>query len=220
MKNNIAWWDKTYSWNAENKNHLVYPDEDLVRIVKKFFIPNKIKNVLDLGCGSGRHSLMMVSEGLQVTGIDSSQNALDIAEKLTSFASEKRRFDLVDVTQGLPYDDESFDAVVGWGVLHYISTQDSKKTLQEIHRVLRPGGYFALTLRSVEDSECTNKDNNVFQKSNAYESTELLFRYYNEADIQQELPAFEEIKYGHKTRTLLEDSNRRIAHWFIVCKKI
>ncbi len=220
MQENIDWWEKTYQWNKENDNYLIYPDEDLVRIIKKFFIPSGVENVLDVGCGSGRHVLMMLNEGFSVIGIDSSETSIDIARKITcSYPPERVQFLVKNIIQGLPFRDNSIDAVVCWGVLHYLTRNQVRMVLDEIKRILKPGGQFTLTLRSVEDSECKRVHSKDFQTSKAYESTGLDFIYYNREDMQELLSNFSNLKYGHKTRTLFKDTERRIAHWFAVCSK-
>lgn len=220
MQENIDWWEKTYQWNRENNNYMIYPDEELVRIVKKFFIPSGVQNVVDIGCGSGRHSLMMLNEGFSVIGIDSSETSIDIARKITgSYPQERVQFFIKNIVQGLPLEDNSLDAAVCWGVLHYLNSSQVMMVLNEIKRILKPGGIFALTLRSIEDSECKRLVTKDFQKSKAYESDGLEFIYYNEEEMKEILSSFIDLKYGHKTRTLFEDPKRRIAHWFAVCSK-
>lgn len=220
MQENIEWWEKTYQWNRENNNYMVYPDEELVRIVKKFFIPSGVQNVVDIGCGSGRHSLMMLNEGLSVVGIDSSETSINIARKITtSYSQERIQFVVKDIAQGLPFKDASIDAVVCWGVLHYLTSSQAMMVLDNVKRILKPGGKFALTLRSTEDSECKRLVSKDFQKSKAYESDGLEFIYYTLEQMKELLSDFDDLKYGHKTRTLFEDFERRIAHWFAVCSK-
>lgn len=218
MQENIDWWEKTYQWNRENNNYMVYPDEDMVRIVKKFFLPSGVQKVADIGCGSGRHSLMMLNEGFSVIGIDSSETSINIARKITgSYPQERVQFLVKNIIQGLPFEDNSIDAVVCWGVLHYLVGLQVRFVLDEVKRILKPGGKFALTLRSIDDSECKSLVSKDFQKSKAYESKGLEFMYYSLEEMKEILSGFKNLKYGHKTRSLFEDPQRKIAHWFAVC---
>lgn len=218
MYQNINWWERNYKLKEENKSFLVYPDEDLVRIVKKFFIPAGVKNVLDLGCGSGRHCMMMLAEGLSVIGIDSSETSIQIARKMISPpANRNNRFLVQDISNSLPFEDKSIDGVVCWGVLHYLTQDKAKTVLDEVNRILKPGGLFTLTLRSTEDSECKSKEITDIQTSYAVESTGLNFRYYTQENVFNFLSSFENIKCAHKARSFPENPNRTIAHWMVVC---
>lgn len=106
------------------------------RFEKNNLDPTIFTNALDAGCGSGRYSLALKSLGVErVTGIDISPNSIDFANKMNSFEA-------VNFVQGsvleLPFEDESFDFVFSNGVLHH--TLSTEKGLQELFRVLKPGG--------------------------------------------------------------------------------
>jgi SAM-dependent methyltransferase len=95
------------------------------------------KSVLDLCCGQGTLTAMLCNAGASVTGIDFSQEMLDIAEQTAPNATLQR----ADAT-ALPCDDESFDfAVCNFGMMHL---PDQPKALSEIHRVLRTHGQFLM----------------------------------------------------------------------------
>ncbi len=218
MDKNVSLWENVYQWNKENKNNLVYPDEEVIRIIKKFFLPSGAKTVLDAGCGSGRHTLALLREGLEVRALDSSQTALDIASELTAPYGNKVKYDLGNLTC-LPFEDASFDAVLCWGVLHYLTGEEFSQALNELYRVLKPDGFLGLTLRSTADSECDIDNAKQMQKSNAMESKNMLFKYFSKSDIYECLSTYSQIQSGHKTRTVFENDERVIAHWYIAAKK-
>ena len=92
-------------------------------------------NVLDLGCGTGRHSRWLATAGAHVTAVDFSNGML---------AEAKLRPELRDVTfvvhdlhRPLPFADGSFDLVVSGLVLEHLSDLDL--FFGQVHRVLRPG---------------------------------------------------------------------------------
>ena len=95
------------------------------------------KSVLEIGCGVGLDSYQMAMHGLNVTGIDLTDVA--IAEVRKRFARKEldARFKVGDAGN-LAFDDETFDYVYSFGVLHH--APDTEKTIQETHRVLKPGG--------------------------------------------------------------------------------
>jgi len=96
---------------------------------------------LDVCCGTGDLSLELaarVSPGGHVIGCDFSEPMLDLArEKASARGASGVRFEWADALS-LPYDAGRFDAVtVGFGVRNFA---DRDRGLQEMARVLRPGG--------------------------------------------------------------------------------
>ncbi len=100
--------------------------------LKNTFIENfKGKKVLDYGCGNGIHSTWLENYG-EVTGVDLSQNSLNIAKKRTS----KAEFIKMDC-ENLEFPENSFDVVFDGGTF---SSLDYNKALNEIIRVLKKDG--------------------------------------------------------------------------------
>ena len=107
--------------------------------------------VLDVACGTGDIALEIAKTNpqVQVIGLDFSQNMLDIARKRAdSYASsvsvDNPALSNLDLTHGsaldLPFDDESFDVVtISFGLRNM---PDYRLSLEEMKRVLRPGGSF------------------------------------------------------------------------------
>lgn len=95
------------------------------------------KDVLDMGCGSGRYSIALAKVGSKsVAGIDWQKRAFEAARLWCEKNDQPVIFREGDVLN-LPFESESFDFVFCNGVIHH--TQSIQKGLQEIWRVLRPG---------------------------------------------------------------------------------
>ncbi|MFH0852556.1 MAG: class I SAM-dependent methyltransferase [bacterium] len=92
--------------------------------------------ILEIGCGIGDLTkyLPPVLPSAQIAAIDISGESIRFAEK--TLALPNVVFAVADVG-GLPFLDQSFDAVVGNSILHHI---DMEKTFREIRRVLKRGG--------------------------------------------------------------------------------
>lgn len=97
--------------------------------------------VLDLGCGTATLTILIkkTHPEAEVVGLDTDPKILEIAKAKVAKAG-------LDITlvQGmafeLPYPDGSFERVLSSLVLHHLTTEDKKRTLKEVFRVLRPAG--------------------------------------------------------------------------------
>jgi 2-polyprenyl-6-hydroxyphenyl methylase/3-demethylubiquinone-9 3-methyltransferase len=98
------------------------------------------KEVLDLGCAGGFMSDEIAQRGARVTGIDPAQKAIEIAIRHAESKQLSIRYD-AGVGEKLPYADHTFDIVICVDVLEHVS--DLNKVINEIVRVLKPGGYLA-----------------------------------------------------------------------------
>lgn len=97
------------------------------------------KDVLDLGCAGGFMAEAMTNKGARVTAIDPARDAIEAAKNRAKVIGQIIQYD-VGVGEALPYQDAAFDAVVCVDVLEHVS--DLTKVVEEVVRVLRPGGMF------------------------------------------------------------------------------
>ena len=94
------------------------------------------RDVLDLGCGTGRHTAWLAESGARVTAVDFSEKMLERAKRKVSAGDV--RFVVHDLHEPLPLDDALFDAVVSGLVLEHLRDLDA--FFIEANRVLRPQG--------------------------------------------------------------------------------
>lgn len=113
------------------------------------------QRVLDAGCGPGLHAAELVARGATVTGLDSSAGLLAEARRVLGSHADLH---VADLAEPLPLPDNTFDAVLGSLVMHYI--EDWVPTLREFHRVLVPGGRFVMsTHHPAMDHPLSGRDN-------------------------------------------------------------
>lgn len=100
--------------------------------------------ILDVGCGTGLAGTALNAEGFTaIDGIDVSHYSLEIAAMTGAY----RSLDEVDLQQlPLPMANDHYDGLACVGVLTYLP--DSLGTVREFSRVVRPGGFVAVTQRS------------------------------------------------------------------------
>jgi len=102
---------------------------------------NMGNDVLDAGCGSGRLYEFLADQNINYSGIDSSQELINIAQKNYPQAN----FSVGDITN-LPFSDNKFNAIYCIATLHHIPGQKFRQqAVKEFSRVLKPNGYLILT---------------------------------------------------------------------------
>ncbi|MFH1675619.1 MAG: class I SAM-dependent methyltransferase [bacterium] len=93
--------------------------------------------ILEIGCGTGYYSNRLAKLGFDVTGIDLSDSAIEIASKKAVEENiDSVSFQIMNA-ESLAFPDKHFDLVFGSGILHHL---DLSVVLPEISRVLAPGG--------------------------------------------------------------------------------
>ena len=99
------------------------------------------KDVLEIGVGYGTHAQLLASHCRSFVGIDLTTVATTMTAKrlkLCGVAGPVLQMD----AERMAFRDASFDYIWSWGVVH--QSADTRRVLEEMHRVLRPGGRCAV----------------------------------------------------------------------------
>lgn len=96
-------------------------------------------NILDLCCGSGQTTQVLVQRSPHVTGLDASPRSLRRAQRNVPQATYVEAF-----AENMPLPDQTFDLVHTSAAMHEMAPDQLQQIFQEVNRVLKPGGYFAL----------------------------------------------------------------------------
>jgi len=149
MKDGLAWNKKHY--NVENfQDYDLTPAPFLVRNIK-VLKDNKVKTVLDAGCGQGRNILYLLEQGFEVIGVDGAPNALTITDRLLR-SKNKTNYKLLnsELQDMSRINSNSVDAIVSITVLTHIF--DSEKVISELYRILKPNGVVIIDFATTRDS--------------------------------------------------------------------
>ena len=98
------------------------------------------KDVLEIGVGMGSHAQLLAPRARSFTGIDLTTYAVNsTSRRMKQFGLDKPNIRILQMdAEKLEFEDNSFDFVWSWGVIHHSS--NTRQVLKEIHRILRPGG--------------------------------------------------------------------------------
>ncbi len=140
-------------WREQGRRwELQEPQPEVVELVARLKAEDK-RRVHDLGCGLGRHLLLLAAEGFQASGSDISPQAV---------ATCQRRLEEVGLSAAvtrcemaaIPEEAGSLDCVIAWHVVYHATVEGMLRTLESIRDKLKPGGYFLGTFASTSHAAC------------------------------------------------------------------
>lgn len=148
-------WDEAY---ARPLSQLPWeigrPRPQLIELVESGRV--KPCKTLDICCGAGTNTVYLARRGFEVTGIDISEKAIDIAKKKAESANVDIRFEVGSSVE-LPYANGEFELVYDLGCFHHIHPHDRKAFVEGIHRVLNDDGVYYLTCFSDNNGSGWNR---------------------------------------------------------------
>jgi len=109
------------------------------KMVFEIYNPGTNERVLDLGCGVGTFTLELAQRGVDVVGLDYSEESINICKKLAEQLNVQPGFQLADVTD-TKFDDDSFDVIIAADLTEHLYPDIFKMFVKESKRILRQNG--------------------------------------------------------------------------------
>lgn len=128
-----AFKDKKEMWGLEPAKSTV--------LTKDFFVEHKIKNVLIPGIGYGRNAQIFIDSGMNVTGIEISQTAIDLAQK--HFGNELEIFH--GSVTAMPFDNKLYDGIFCYGLIYLLDKDERAKLIRDCFTQLTKNGFMVFT---------------------------------------------------------------------------
>ncbi|MBI2639964.1 MAG: class I SAM-dependent methyltransferase [Candidatus Sungbacteria bacterium] len=213
---------KPWAWNKTDYNYDCWetPDDEFLSVFLRW--KNKgYSRALDLGCGTGRHSIFLAQNGFTVDAFDLSLDGLQsFEEKIQdkNFNITIKAGDMLD----LPYGRDAFDCVLAFHAIHHTDMVGLKKTIKNIYDVLKPEGEVFLTLTSKEGDSwkkhANNRiDNNTLIKTEGPE-VDVPHTYLSYEEARELLTDFQLIKIQQIIR-YFPNQNKKHSHFFVLLRK-
>lgn len=129
------------------KNQMMwgYEPSDSAILTKDFFFEKNVKDILIPGFGYGRNAKIFMGIGINVTGIEISETAIELARQnglnIPIFHGS--------VTD-MPFDDKLYDGIFCYALIHLLNESEREKFIQDCYNQLKPNGYMIFITISKE----------------------------------------------------------------------
>jgi tellurite methyltransferase len=143
-------WDKFWS-DKEKRQWWEIPAPQVLELIEAYS-PQERPQVLDLGCGLGRHAIAFAQAGFTVTAIDGSQEAVQyLLEQVKRWGLEIIVLEGDVLDPRLP--EGFFDIVLSYNVIYHGYREQFEAAIQYVYKLLKPCGLFYFTCPSREDGK-------------------------------------------------------------------
>ncbi|TWH47738.1 methyltransferase family protein [Sporomusa sp. KB1] len=120
------------------------PSESAI-LTKDFFLKKKIKDILIPGFGYGRNAKVFIDHGINVTGIEISETAINLARRNGS----NTKIYHGSVTD-MPFDNKLYGGIFCYALIHLLNDFERAKFIKDCYSQLNPNGYMIFTSVSKE----------------------------------------------------------------------
>jgi len=163
-------------------------------VAKDLFQEKQLQRILVPGMGYGRNAQLFRESGMDVTGIEISQTAIDLAKTHYGVSIKIHHGSVTD----MPYDAELYDGIFCHALIHLLNQKERRKLLNDCYSQLRPGGYMVF---SAVSTKSPNYGTGRQVSRNRFEIMEGVKMYFYDRDaVKREFG-----KYGLAEVTEMEE---------------
>lgn len=190
-------------WKKQlEKNKMLYPDERVVAFFANNFKEqnNYEKNVLDIGCGSGRNLIPALDYGFNCYGIDFNEECCITVKKTFEDRKGLKKIYFGDL-KSVNLESDFYDVVLIYGVLFLNEYNEMRQLLSEIKRIMKKGGKMIVNFRA-EDDYLNGKGKKIGdysyildESTGSYENAYYTFLSFDKASNLLKEHGFKILKY-------------------------
>lgn len=206
------------NWNSIYKAKGVFQKDPSPRALNAInhFEEKGLSRILDLGCGTGRHTTVLYDRGFDVYGCDSSEKALEVVANLMK-DSDFRKCDMIS----LPYSSEFFDGILCNHVIQHGLLAEVRAACEEMLRILRRGGLLFLIVVSTEHPKCATGreiEPNTRIDTDALDG-HIPHHFFTESELRELFKGFEIYKLEHFIGPSEIEPDKNSAAWEMYARK-
>ncbi len=189
--------DKQEMWGYKPSNSAI--------LTKDFFLKNYVKNILIPGIGYGRNAQVFKENGMDITGIEISETAIDLAHK--NYGMDMNIYH--GSVSEMPFDHKKYDGIFCYALIHLLDKNDRSKLVSDCYNQLTKNGYMVFT--------AITKNAPNFGKGKPIEKDRYEFHkgakifYYDQESVKAEFNDFGLIEFN--------EVNENQPMYMIKCKK-
>ncbi|NRR93546.1 class I SAM-dependent methyltransferase [Winogradskyella undariae] len=174
-------------------------------LIKDFFLEKSVKNILIPGIGYGRNAQPFIESGLNVSGIEISKTAIDLARK--HYGIDINIFN-GSVTK-MPFNNKKYDGIFCYALIHLLNSEERKKLIQDCYHQLTKNGFMVFTAITKNTSQYGQGELISKDRYEIHKGAKIF--YYDQESVKTE---FE--KYGLFEITEVDENQ---SMYLIKCKK-
>ncbi|MBU4449907.1 MAG: class I SAM-dependent methyltransferase [Actinobacteria bacterium] len=130
---------------------------------------------IDLGCGTGNYAIFLAGQGFEITGVDISPKAIEIAKENARKKRVLCNFIVADLLGDLGQINKTFDFAYDWELMHHIFPERRKRYAENINMLLNPKAKYL--------SVCFSEKDRQFGGKGKYRKTRLgTYLYFSSED--------------------------------------
>ncbi|PEL78937.1 class I SAM-dependent methyltransferase [Bacillus wiedmannii] len=207
----MEFWESSF---IEKQTMWGFEPTESALLTKDFFVEKSVKDILVPGIGYGRNAKVFIENGINVTGIEISKTAIDLAKQN---GLEDVRMYHGSVNE-MPFDNKLYDGIFSHALLHLLNEQEREKFIKDCYNQLKPGGYMVFTTVS-KKAPMYGKGKQL--DKDYYEIMEGIKMYFYDSEfIKQDFN-----KYGLVQVSEIDEPNKNVENkpsinfLMIKCKK-
>lgn len=135
-------WESSFK---ENQMMWGFEPSDSAILTKDFFLKKNVKNILIPGIGYGRNAKVFIENGINVTGIEISKTAIELARE-NGLDFEIFHGSVTD----MPFENKLYEGIFSYALIHLLNQAERAKFIKDCYNQLKPNGYMIFTTISKE----------------------------------------------------------------------